>query len=82
MVCVYMYSLYNLRCWLYQAPHYQWCVYVLLFQGGQSKYVKQFHFTTWPDHGVPRFGHSLLLFRQKIRAYDNLDNGAVVVHCR
>ena len=55
---------------------------ILLFQGGQSKYVKQFHFTTWPDHGVPRFGHSLLLFRQKIRAYDNLDNGAVVVHCR
>ncbi|XP_070194103.1 receptor-type tyrosine-protein phosphatase epsilon-like [Littorina saxatilis] len=53
----------------------------LLSKAGQSKYLKQFHFTTWPDHGVPRFGHSLLLFRQKIRAYDNLDNGAVVVHC-
>ncbi|KAL8625683.1 hypothetical protein ACOMHN_043958 [Nucella lapillus] len=53
----------------------------LLTKGGQSKYLKQFHFTTWPDHGVPRFGHSLLLFRQKIRAYDNLDNGAVIVHC-
>lgn len=53
----------------------------LLTKGGQSKYLKQFHFTTWPDHGVPRFGHSLLLFRQKIRAYDNLDNGPVIVHC-
>ncbi|XP_076463157.1 receptor-type tyrosine-protein phosphatase T-like isoform X2 [Babylonia areolata] len=53
----------------------------LLSKGGQSKYVKQFHFTTWPDHGVPRFGHSLLLFRQKIRAFDSLDNGPVVVHC-
>ncbi|KAL8611618.1 hypothetical protein ACOMHN_064739 [Nucella lapillus] len=53
----------------------------LLSKSGQSKYVKQFHFTTWPDHGVPRFGHSLLLFRQKIRAYDTLDNGPVVVHC-
>ncbi|PVD22956.1 hypothetical protein C0Q70_16216 [Pomacea canaliculata] len=54
----------------------------LLTKGGQSKYLKQFHFTTWPDHGVPRFGHSLLLFRQKIRAYDNLDAGPVIVHCR
>nr|KAG5710302.1 hypothetical protein BaRGS_009018 [Batillaria attramentaria] len=53
----------------------------LLTKGGQSKYLKQFHFTTWPDHGVPRFGHSLLLFRQKIRAYDNLDNGPVIIHC-
>ncbi|XP_041359099.1 receptor-type tyrosine-protein phosphatase T-like isoform X2 [Gigantopelta aegis] len=53
----------------------------LLSQKGQSKYVKQFHYTTWPDHGVPKFGHSLLLFRQKIRAYDNLDNGTVIVHC-
>ncbi|XP_059158477.1 receptor-type tyrosine-protein phosphatase mu-like [Physella acuta] len=53
----------------------------LISKGGQSKYVKQFHYTTWPDHGVPRFGHSLLLFRQKIRMYDNLDNGTVVIHC-
>ncbi|XP_035826839.1 receptor-type tyrosine-protein phosphatase alpha [Aplysia californica] len=53
----------------------------LISKGGQSKYVKQFHYTTWPDHGVPRFGHSLLLFRQKIRAYDSLDNGTVVIHC-
>ncbi|CAL1529511.1 unnamed protein product [Lymnaea stagnalis] len=53
----------------------------LISKGGQSKYVKQFHYTTWPDHGVPRFGHSLLLFRQKIRTYDYLDNGTVVIHC-
>ncbi|CAG5120854.1 unnamed protein product, partial [Candidula unifasciata] len=53
----------------------------LISKSGQSKYLKQFHYTTWPDHGVPRFGHSLLLFRQKIRAYDSLDNGAVIIHC-
>ncbi|KAK6188530.1 hypothetical protein SNE40_004688 [Patella caerulea] len=53
----------------------------LLSTGDQSKYVKQFHYTTWPDHGVPKFGNSLLLFRQKIRAFDKLDNGPVVVHC-
>ncbi|XP_052095461.1 receptor-type tyrosine-protein phosphatase mu-like isoform X2 [Mytilus californianus] len=43
--------------------------------------VKQFHYTTWPDHGVPRFGNSLLLFRQKIRLHDNLDNGPPIIHC-
>ncbi|GFN95135.1 receptor-type tyrosine-protein phosphatase t, partial [Plakobranchus ocellatus] len=53
----------------------------LMSKGGQSKYIKQFHYTTWPDHGVPRFGHSLLLFRQKIRAYDLLDSGTVIIHC-
>ncbi|XP_071118953.1 receptor-type tyrosine-protein phosphatase mu-like isoform X3 [Haliotis cracherodii] len=53
----------------------------LLSKESQSKYVKQFHYTTWPDHGVPKFGNSLLLFRQKIRAYDSLDNGTVIVHC-
>ncbi|KAK3787252.1 hypothetical protein RRG08_055974 [Elysia crispata] len=53
----------------------------LMSKGGQSKYIKQFHYTTWPDHGVPRFGHSLLLFRQKIRAYDPLDMGTLIIHC-
>ncbi|XP_071143245.1 receptor-type tyrosine-protein phosphatase mu-like isoform X6 [Mytilus edulis] len=43
--------------------------------------VKQYHYTTWPDHGVPRFGNSLLLFRQKIRLHDNLDNGPPIIHC-
>ncbi|KAK0064948.1 receptor-type tyrosine-protein phosphatase alpha, partial [Biomphalaria pfeifferi] len=53
----------------------------LISKGGQSKYLKQFHYTAWPDHGVPRFGHSLLLFRQKIRLYDSLDSGTLIVHC-
>lgn len=53
----------------------------LLQMSGVSKIVKQFHYTTWPDHGVPKFGNSLILFRQKIRAFDRLDNGPVIVHC-
>nr|XP_022315948.1 receptor-type tyrosine-protein phosphatase kappa-like isoform X2 [Crassostrea virginica] len=48
---------------------------------GENRIIKQFHYTTWPDHGVPRFGHSLLLMRQKIRAYDALSNGPPIVHC-
>ncbi|KAK3091539.1 hypothetical protein FSP39_020606 [Pinctada imbricata] len=52
-----------------------------LYKGGEKLEVKQFHYTTWPDHGVPRFGHSILAFRQKIRAYDKLENGPPIVHC-
>ncbi|OWF35537.1 receptor-type tyrosine-protein phosphatase S-like isoform X1 [Mizuhopecten yessoensis] len=52
-----------------------------LSKGNQFSELKQYHYTTWPDHGVPRFGNSLLLLRQKIRAYDNLDAGPPIVHC-
>ncbi|XP_056018914.1 receptor-type tyrosine-protein phosphatase kappa-like isoform X9 [Ostrea edulis] len=48
---------------------------------GENRTIKQFHYTTWPDHGVPKFGHSLLLMRQKIRVYDPLNNGPPIVHC-
>nr|XP_011451000.2 receptor-type tyrosine-protein phosphatase kappa isoform X5 [Crassostrea gigas] len=48
---------------------------------GENRTIKQFHYTTWPDHGVPKFGHSLLLMRQKIRTYDPLNNGPPIVHC-
>ena len=51
-------------------------------QDGESRVVKQFHYTTWPDHGVPKFSSSLLLLRQKIRAHDRLDMGPPVIHCR
>ncbi|KAL5021811.1 hypothetical protein ScPMuIL_000966 [Solemya velum] len=53
----------------------------ILTKRDESRSMKQFHYTTWPDHGVPRFGNSLLLFRQKIRSHDNLENGPVIVHC-
>ncbi|KAL4236769.1 hypothetical protein ACF0H5_005154 [Mactra antiquata] len=52
-----------------------------LTKGEEIRIVKQFHYTTWPDHGVPKFSSSLLLLRQKIRQHDNLDSGPQVIHC-
>ncbi|XP_060596915.1 receptor-type tyrosine-protein phosphatase F-like isoform X1 [Ruditapes philippinarum] len=52
-----------------------------LAKDDETRVVKQFHYTTWPDHGVPKYSSSLLLLRQKIRSHDNLDAGPQVIHC-
>lgn len=44
--------------------------------------MKQFHFTVWPDHGVPEYPTALLAFRRRVRAYNPADAGPLVVHCR
>jgi len=43
--------------------------------------VRQFHFTAWPDHGVPAYPTSLLAFHKKFRSYDDTSAGPPVVHC-
>jgi hypothetical protein len=44
--------------------------------------VKQFHFTAWPDHGVPTQAGPILAFRRKVRAHDVSHAGVMVIHCR
>ena len=44
--------------------------------------VTQFHFTAWPDHGVPSHATSLLAFLRKVRASVPEDAGPIVIHCR
>ena len=44
--------------------------------------VRHFHFTGWPDHGVPTFATSLIDFREKVRAFDATAKGPMIVHCR
>ena len=51
------------------------------FQDG-SRTVYQFHFTSWPDHGVPQIATALLNFRKKVRSYDYQATGPPIVHCR
>ena len=55
----------------------------LSFKGHEkSRYVYQFHFTAWPDKGVPRFASSLVHFRHKVNSTVATVNGPIVVHCR
>ncbi|XP_023932844.1 receptor-type tyrosine-protein phosphatase epsilon-like [Lingula anatina] len=45
--------------------------------------VKQFHFTGWPDNGVPIDPTALVKFREEVEKHDILveGQGPVVVHC-
>lgn len=54
-------------------------------RGGESRVVRHFHFTTWPDFGVPEPPTVLVKF---VRAFRDLVRPSVaskhpiVVHCR
>ena len=44
--------------------------------------MTQFHFTAWPDHGVPDYATSLLAFHKKIKKHHRPSMGPLLVHCR
>uniref|UniRef100_A0A8C6VPX7 protein-tyrosine-phosphatase n=1 Tax=Nothobranchius furzeri TaxID=105023 RepID=A0A8C6VPX7_NOTFU len=48
-----------------------------------SRLVRQFHYTVWPDHGVPESTQSLVQFVRTVRDYINRSpgSGPTVVHC-
>ncbi|XP_072906155.1 receptor-type tyrosine-protein phosphatase eta [Hemitrygon akajei] len=52
-------------------------------KSGEKKNVRQFHFTGWPDHGVPSTTGILIEFRNLVRQYiDQYEmSGPTVVHC-
>ena len=44
--------------------------------------VTQYHFTSWPDHGVPKFATSLTAFIRRVQKGHNKDDGyPLLVHC-
>ncbi|XP_067305278.1 tyrosine-protein phosphatase non-receptor type 2a isoform X2 [Pseudorasbora parva] len=50
---------------------------------GESRDIYHFHYTTWPDFGVPESPASFLNFLFKVRESGSLgpENGPAVVHC-
>ncbi len=46
-----------------------------------ERIVRQFHFTVWPDHGVPEYPAQLLHFVHKVMQEDPTKAGPLVVHC-
>ncbi|CAB3999896.1 receptor-type tyrosine- phosphatase S-like isoform X10, partial [Paramuricea clavata] len=43
--------------------------------------VAQFHYTAWPDHGVPVHPSRLLAFIRRVKSYSRVATGKILVHC-
>lgn len=56
----------------------------VFFQKGhhEIRELRQFHFTSWPDHGVPCYATGLLGFIRQVKFLNPPDAGPIVVHCR
>lgn len=48
---------------------------------GKMWTLKHFHYTAWPDHGVPMFTTSVVAFLQRVRNFNPSYNSPIVVHC-
>ena len=48
---------------------------------GEQRIIKQFAYTAWPDHSVPRTTQELLEFRHAVRASVTKPASPLVVHC-
>ncbi|XP_056656711.1 receptor-type tyrosine-protein phosphatase beta isoform X2 [Monodelphis domestica] len=48
-----------------------------------NRLIRHFHYTVWPDHGVPETTQSLIQFVRTVRDYINRTPGAgpTIVHC-
>ena len=55
-----------------------------LEHGGQDKpwRVQQYHYTSWPDHGVPDYATSMLSFHKRVTSQHKTSRGPILVHCR
>uniref|UniRef100_A0A8C4RD27 protein-tyrosine-phosphatase n=1 Tax=Eptatretus burgeri TaxID=7764 RepID=A0A8C4RD27_EPTBU len=47
----------------------------------EAREVRQFHFTSWPDHGVPYHATGLLAFVRRVKTSNPFGAGPMVVHC-
>ncbi|XP_066154391.1 tyrosine-protein phosphatase 10D isoform X4 [Euwallacea fornicatus] len=53
----------------------------MVCRGEQQRVVRHFHFSTWPDFGVPNPPHTLVRFVRAFRERVPPDQRPVVVHC-
>lgn len=56
--------------------------FYLSMEGSTGHHVRQYHFTAWPDHGVPSSAEALLDFVDQVKSKYNAADGPTVVHCR
>jgi protein tyrosine phosphatase len=67
---------------LNSVPHKNFTVRTFeVFFNGETRQIKQFSYTAWPDHGVPLTSNELLGFRNAINAAKVTKDIPLVVHC-
>ncbi|KAM9759318.1 LOW QUALITY PROTEIN: receptor-type tyrosine-protein phosphatase T [Menidia menidia] len=47
----------------------------------EMRELRQFHFTSWPDHGVPCYATGLLGFIRQVKFLNAPEAGPIVAHC-
>ena len=50
-------------------------------QVGVKRTVTQYHFTVWPDFGVPKEASAMIKFVRKIRRSVDAEHGPMLIHC-
>uniref|UniRef100_H3D4J6 protein-tyrosine-phosphatase n=1 Tax=Tetraodon nigroviridis TaxID=99883 RepID=H3D4J6_TETNG len=46
-----------------------------------SRTLKQLHYVTWPDHGVPESIPSILQMLEEMRSYQSYGDASICIHC-
>ena len=64
------------------ADYTQRCFSMQMNSSKEERIVVQYHYTVWPDHGVPEYPTSLLHFVRKVMSINPENSGPIVVHCR
>ncbi len=59
------------------------CLSLSQMKGESGKPFKttQFHFTTWPDHGVPDYATPILAFHRRVKSQHKPSKGPILIHC-
>lgn len=55
--------------------------FILYQKDAANRQVRQYHFTAWPDHGVPIYPLSLVMLLKSARKYQPFCQAPVVLHC-
>lgn len=56
-------------------------VLLCVTQHALTREVKQFHYTGWPDFGVPDYPHPVMAFIRRLRRFKRTTEGPDIMHC-